>query len=56
MVLEFDHLGDKQFTTARRFRYLKWETVLAEMEKCDLVCANCHRRRTQHEAALFVRR
>jgi hypothetical protein len=46
VVLEFDHLGDKCFDISNGLRYRKWETVLAEMEKCEVVCANCHRRRT----------
>ena len=46
IVLEFDHLGDKDFNIAKGIRDRNWKTVLAEIAKCDVVCANCHRRRT----------
>jgi hypothetical protein len=46
VVLEFDHLGNKAFAISDGIRGRKWESVLAEMEKCDVVCANCHRRRS----------
>src|SRR4051812_29471041 len=46
LVLEFDHLRDKKFEVANGFEWRPWPVVLAEMEKCDVVCANCHRRRT----------
>jgi hypothetical protein len=46
IVLEFDHRGDKLFNISNGLRDRNWQTVLAEMEKCDVVCANCHRRRT----------
>jgi len=46
LVLEFDHLGDKSFDIGANFTYRSWESILAEMAKCDVVCANCHRRRT----------
>jgi hypothetical protein len=46
LVLEFDHLGDKSFDIARGVRNHSWPAVLAEIAKCDVVCANCHRRRT----------
>ena len=47
IVLEFDHLqADEKvvevstLTTASKYR------LLVEMAKCEVVCANCHRRRT----------
>ena len=46
MVLEFDHRGDKSFNIAKGLRDRGWDDLLEEIAKCDVVCANCHRRRT----------
>lgn len=46
VVLEFDHLGDKEFNIAKGLRDRSWRALLDEIAKCDVVCANCHRRRT----------
>lgn len=46
LVLEFDHRGSKAFDIARGLRDRSWHALLTEMAKCDVVCANCHRRRT----------
>jgi hypothetical protein len=46
VVLDFDHLRDKDFDIASGIHYRAWDKVLAEIEKCEVVCANCHRRRT----------
>ena len=46
MVLEFDHLRDKEFGISRGLRERSWKSILDEMAKCEVVCANCHRRRT----------
>jgi hypothetical protein len=46
VVLEFDHRRDKEFNIGGVLPYRNWDTILAEIEKCDVVCANCHRRRT----------
>lgn len=49
VVLEFDHIDPaaKSFEIGNMTR-IGWglERLLAEAEKCDVVCANCHRRRT----------
>jgi hypothetical protein len=46
LVLEFDHRGEKSFGIAKGLRDHNWRVVLDEIAKCDVVCANCHRRRT----------
>jgi hypothetical protein len=46
VVLEFDHLRDKSFAVAAKLVNYRWERILEEIAKCEVVCANCHRRRT----------
>ncbi|MDQ3748589.1 MAG: hypothetical protein M3367_06190 [Acidobacteriota bacterium] len=44
-VMDFDHTENKLFTIgAGLHNYHK--KVIAEIAKCDVVCANCHRERT----------
>lgn len=47
VVLEFDHISDKKFeiSYATRATY-SLEKIKQEIDKCDIVCANCHKRRT----------
>lgn len=47
LVLEFDHLRDKLFNISDGIRgNHSLQALLDEMAKCEVVCANCHRRRT----------
>jgi len=46
VVLEFDHLRDKSFDLGTAFHARSWDSILAEIEKCEVVCSNCHSRRT----------
>ena len=49
MVLELDHVsGEKSsaITNMVRGGAYRWDTIAAEIEKCVVRCANCHRRRT----------
>ena len=48
IVLEFDHLRDKSFAIGPELAKRSWQAILDEIEKCEVVCANCHRRRTAH--------
>lgn len=55
--LDWDHVrGRKTATIAILIANGRpWDEVLTEMEKCDLVCANCHRVRTVERRALVDR-
>ena len=48
VVLEFDHLDAKakSFSIGQGLSNRNWQSVLDEIGKCEVVCANCHRRRT----------
>lgn len=47
VTLEFDHLRDKWLNVSELSnRAIPWEVVAQEIGKCEVVCANCHRRRT----------
>lgn len=44
-VLDFDHVGEKTAGFGK-LRGASLEAMKAEVQACDLVCANCHRERT----------
>lgn len=47
IVLEFDHVsGEKSFSISKRAGRASWATIKREIEKCEIRCANCHRRKT----------
>jgi hypothetical protein len=46
-IMEWDHLpGKTKFLEVSKMQQYKFERVLEEIAKCDLVCSNCHRSRT----------
>lgn len=45
-VMDFDHKRDKKFSIGRAVASRSWSEIIEEINKCDLVCANCHRMRT----------
>ncbi len=55
-TLEFDHLD----STTKRFGIAtaitdgrKWSDVLEEIERCQILCANCHKKRTATQYGWF---
>lgn len=49
-ALQFDHIGDNKEFTIAASSTVSWDSVLAEIAKCEVVCANCHFVRTQQRA------
>ena len=60
IVLEFDHVRGKKLynVSAMGVQVLSWKTILKEIEKCEVRCANCHRRKTAEQRGTyrFIRR
>jgi hypothetical protein len=54
LVLEFDHVGEKRMAVASLIRSgASRRQLLDEIARCEVVCANCHRRRTADRAGWF---
>ena len=54
VVLQFHHLRDKEANVSNLISNgRKWERVLEEIEKCQILCANCHFRKTAKERGRF---
>lgn len=46
-MLDFDHVrGNKNNNLSYMVRFDTIDDIHKEVEKCDIVCANCHRKRT----------
>jgi hypothetical protein len=47
-VMQFDHVvGEKKFNIgAAGWGYVKMQDLIDEIAKCEVVCANCHAKRT----------
>ena len=51
LVLDFDHRdpSKKRMAVSSLLRYASWSALEAEIAKCDIRCANDHRRRTARQ-------
>lgn len=50
ICMDFDHLRDKTEEVSRLVANgVKWEIIENEIEKCEIVCACCHRLRSQRQ-------
>lgn len=47
VVLEFDHVrGEKVCNVSHAMNHCRLTDLFVEIEKCDVRCANCHKRKT----------
>lgn len=55
-VLEFDHIDPKtkDFSIAKAMHdIMSWDKLLAEIQKCQILCANCHKIKTAAEQGWY---
>ena len=46
-ILEFDHLDNKEFNISQhRTHTISLDKIKEEIQKCEVVCSNCHKNRT----------
>jgi 5-methylcytosine-specific restriction endonuclease McrA len=51
LVLEFDHLFEKKADISTLISSTcSWSELKREMAKCQILCSNCHKRKTHAEA------
>jgi hypothetical protein len=58
IVFEFDHIDPKKkFKQISRMLsgHYSWESLAEEIKKCEIRCANCHRRKTYKQFNHFGR-
>ena len=55
VVLEFDHVrGEKVANLSTMIRDRPWRAIVEEIDKCEVRCANCHRRRTARQFGWYT--
>jgi hypothetical protein len=52
--MDFDHVRGTKVATVSQMRTFSWGRVTLELAKCDLVCANCHRIRTNNRVVMVA--
>lgn len=45
-IMDFDHIRDKKYNVADIVKKCSMKMLLEEIDKCEVVCSNCHRERT----------
>ena len=53
IVLEFDHFENKKDIICEIIQNCSIEKIEAEIKKCNIRCANCHRRKTAIELGYY---
>jgi hypothetical protein len=54
IVLEFDHINNKKIGIAEMYKNsYSLRAIEEELNKCEIRCANCHRRKTAKESGFW---
>ena len=52
-AMEFHHVNGKDFSIGN-IANRKWEVIKKELDKCELLCSNCHRLHTWEQQGFGV--
>lgn len=57
-ALQFDHIRDVKTAaiSVMMVNGCSWKTILIEIKKCEIRCANCHSIRTAEEFGYYTKR
>lgn len=53
-IMEWDHVRGTKVRAVAAMLWFPRDKIIAEIEKCELVCANCHRDRTYQSRELVA--
>lgn len=53
VLLDLDHLRDKKNNISQIIYSNLWETIMEEIEKCQVLCVSCHRKKTAIERGWY---
>ena len=53
IVLEFDHITDKEHNISNMVNSHSLNKIKEEIAKCEVRCANCHRRKTANQLGWY---
>lgn len=45
-IMDFDHINGIKVNHISQMKTASWDKIQEEINKCELVCSNCHRNRT----------
>lgn len=48
-IFDFHHIGEKEKGPSELINGATWEAVMKELDKCLLLCSNCHRKEHSEE-------
>jgi predicted transcriptional regulator len=53
-VMDFDHISDNKIESISKMaNWFPIKEIIEEIDKCEVVCANCHRERTHRRKMLL---
>ena len=53
VVLELHHINDKKYQISDLIYCHTWESIFSEIQKCQVLCSNCHKKVTAKDLGFY---